>query len=76
MDAEYTNKFLPKWLYEGLRWVVALLLPTLGWIISGLDGAWNWGLPVGAITTTLDIAGTALGVLFLGSKVVTDKSNK
>lgn len=69
------KQFLPQWLYEALRWVTVLLLPTLGWVITGLDGYWNWGLPVAAISGTLDIAGTALGALFLGSKVITDKKN-
>lgn len=70
-----TNNFLPQWFYEALRWITVLLLPTIGWVISGLAAAWNWDLPVGAITTTLDIAGTALGALFLGSKIATDKAN-
>lgn len=74
LTEKYT--FLPTKLYELLRWVVVLLLPTAGWVIAGLDSAWNWGLPVLAITTTLDIAGTALGALFLGSKYYTDMRNK
>lgn len=69
------KQFLPQKVYEALRWLTVLLLPTLGWVIAGLDGAWGWGLPVGAISTTLDVAGTALGTLFLGSKIATDKAN-
>lgn len=70
------NNFLPKWFYEALRWITVAALPTLGTIISGLDGYWNWGLPIAAITGTLDLIGMALGALFLGSKIVTDKANK
>ena len=73
--AKVNYEFLPHSVYEAIRWIVALLLPTLGWVIAGLDSAWSWGLPVAAITTTLDIIGTALGALFLGSKYFTDIKN-
>lgn len=60
-------------IYEGLRWVTVALLPTIGAVISGLNAAWNWGLPIEAISTTIDIIGMALGALFLGSKLSYDK---
>lgn len=70
------NNFLPKWFYEVLRWVTVAALPTIGAVIAGLDGYWNWGLPIAAITGTLDLIGMALGALFLGSKIATDRANK
>lgn len=62
-------------IYEGLRWVTVALLPTASTVLSGLNAAWGWNLPMEAICTTIDIVGMALGALFLGSKISYDKKS-
>ena len=68
----YNNKFLPKWLYEGLRYLVSIVLPAIATLISGLNTAWNWNLPMDAILSTFAAVETFLGAIFLGSKIASD----
>lgn len=67
-----TNAVLPSWLYEGLRWLSAVLLPGVATLLAALNGAWNWGLPMDAILSTFVAVETFIGAVFLGSKLVTD----
>lgn len=69
------KNFLPHWLYEALRWLSAVLLPGIAALISALNGAWLWGLPIEAILTTFAAVETFIGVVFLGSKIATDCRN-
>jgi hypothetical protein len=66
------KKFLPTWLYETLRWVVSIVLPAIATLISALNAAWNWGLPIEAILATFSAVETFLGAVFLGAKIVSD----
>lgn len=68
------KQFLPKWLYEGLRWVVSIVLPALATLLAGLNAAWNWGWPIEAILATFSGVETFLGAVFLGAKIVNDKA--
>lgn len=68
------KQFLPKWLYEGLRWVVSIVLPALATLLAGLNAAWNWGWPIEAILATFSAGETFLGAVFLGAKIVNDKA--
>lgn len=68
------KQFLPKWLYEGLRWVVSIVLPALATLLAGLNAAWNWGWPIEAILATFSAVETFLGAVFLGAKIVNDKA--
>lgn len=70
---EDTN-FLPKWLYEGLRWVVSIVLPATATLLAGLNSAWNWGWPIEAILATFSTVETFLGAVFLGAKICNDHS--
>ena len=67
------NQFLPTWLYEGLRWLVSIVLPATASLIAGLNGAWNWGLPIDAILATFTGVETFLGAVFLGAKIANDR---
>lgn len=67
--------FLPEKVYEVLRWVVSIVLPAIATLLAGLNKAWGWGLPIDAILATFALVETFLGVVFLGSKIVTDKRN-
>lgn len=71
-----TYNFLPPKVYEALRWIVSIVLPAIATLLTGLNIAWNWDLPMDAILATFSCIETFLGVVFLGSKVVTDKRNK
>lgn len=66
------KKLLPTWLYETLRWVVSIVLPAIATLISALNAAWNWGLPIEAILATFSAVETFLGAVFLGAKIVSD----
>jgi len=67
--------FLPPMVYEALRWIVGIVLPAIATLLAGLNQAWNWNLPIDAILATFSIVETFLGVVFLGSKIATDKRN-
>lgn len=65
--------FLPVKVYEALRWIVSIVLPATATLLAGLNQAWNWNLPMDAILSTFMAVETFLGVVFLGSKIATDK---
>lgn len=67
------KQFLPKWLYEGLRWVVSIVLPATATLLAGLNSAWSWGWPIEAILATFSAVETFLGAVFLGAKIINDK---
>lgn len=64
---------LPDKVYEVLRWIVAVFLPTLGVFFSTLAEAWGWDLPTQAILTTLSAIELFLGAIFGISKVIYDR---
>lgn len=66
------KQFLPSWLYEGLRWVISIVLPATATLIAGLNAAWGWTLPIDAILATFAAVETFLGAVFLGAKIVSD----
>lgn len=67
--------FLPEKVYEALRWIVSVVLPATATLLTGLNQAWGWNLPMDAILATFMAVETFLGVVFLGSKIATDKRN-
>ena len=67
------KQFLPTWLYEGLRWLVSIVLPATATLIAGLNAAWNWGWPIEAILATFSAVEVFLGAVFLGAKIINDK---
>lgn len=70
------NKFLPTWAYESLRYLSSILLPGIATLLSALNAAWDWGLPMDGILATFVAVETFIGAVFLGSKIATDKANK
>jgi hypothetical protein len=59
---ELSRHFLPDWLYQTLKWVALLALPTCAWGYQAL--AEVWGFPyVSQIPFTLNVCGTVLAVL-------------
>lgn len=60
---ELTDKYvLPDKVYDVLKWVGLLLLPTLAWLYTSLAGA--WGLPYAEeVPFTLNVLGTFVAVL-------------
>ena len=66
------KKILPEWLYEGLRWIVSIVLPATSALIAALNAAWEWNLPIDAILATFAGIETFLGVVFLGAKLGSD----
>lgn len=67
--------FLPEKVYEVLRWLVSIVMPATATLIAGLNKAWGWNLPMDAILATFACLETFLGIVFLGSKIATDKRN-
>lgn len=68
------RQFLPSWLYEGLRWIVSIVLPATATLLAGLNAAWNWGWPIEAILATFSAVETFLGAVFLGAKIINDRA--
>lgn len=64
---------LPQKLYEALRWIVWIVLPATATLISALNAAWNWGLPIEAILASFSAVETFIGVVLGLAKYSNDK---
>lgn len=64
---------LPQKIYEVLRWVTWIVLPAIATLISALNAAWNWGLPIDAILSTFAAVETFIGVVLGIAKYSNDK---
>lgn len=60
-------------LYEVLRWVIWIVIPAIGVLISTLAKAWNWNIPIDAILTTLSAISLFLGTVLGIAKIQNDK---
>ena len=63
---------LPQKLYEILRWFTWIVLPAIATLISALNAAWNWGLPIDAILSTFAAVETFIGVVLGIAKITND----
>ncbi len=66
---EVTDQYLlPSKVYDILKWVGLLLLPTLAWVYTMLAGAWN--LPYAEqVPFTLNVLGTMIAILIGASSL-------
>lgn len=64
---------LPQKLYETLRWFTWIVLPASATLLSALNAAWNWGLPIDAILSTFAAVETFIGVVLGIAKYSNDK---
>lgn len=60
-----------KW-YEILRWLTWIVLPAIATLISALNAAWGWGLPIDAILSTFAAVETFIGVVLGIAKISND----
>lgn len=67
---------LPEKLYEILRWATWIVLPAIATLISALNTAWNWGLPIDAILTTFVAVETFVGAVLGIAKITYDGETK
>lgn len=67
---------LPEKLYEILRWATWIVLPAVATLISALNTAWNWGLPIDAILTTFAAVETFVGAVLGIAKISYDGETK
>lgn len=67
---------LPEKVYEILRWATWIVLPAIATLISALNTAWKWGLPIDAILTTFAAVETFIGAVLGIAKYSNDKENK
>lgn len=70
------KQFLPSWLYEGLRWVVSIVLPATATLLSALNVAWSWNWPMEPILATFSAVEAFLGAVFLGAKYANDHTTE
>jgi uncharacterized membrane protein YqaE (UPF0057 family) len=63
---------LPTKLYEILRWVIWIVLPAIGVLLTTLTGAWGWNIPLDAILATLSAVELFLGTILGIAKVSND----
>lgn len=62
------NYILPDKVYDVLKWIGLLLLPTLAWMYSSV--ATVWGLPyIEEVPFTLNVLGTCIAVLIGASSL-------
>lgn len=64
---------LPTKLYEILRWVIWIVLPACGVLLSTLAGAWGWNIPLDAILATISAVELFLGTILGIAKITNDK---
>jgi hypothetical protein len=67
---------LPEKIYEAIRWIIAIVLPALGLLITTLANIWAWEIPAEEISLTLDAIGLFLGAIFGISKVINDRETE
>lgn len=67
---------LPQKLYEILRWVISVVIPAVGVLLTTIVGAWGWDIPLEAILATLSGLALFLGTIFGISKVVNDRTEE
>lgn len=67
---------LPEKIYEAIRWIIAIVLPALGLLITTLANIWGWEIPAEEISLTLDAIGLFLGAIFGISKIANDRKTK
>lgn len=57
---------LPQKLYELFRWLIWIVLPAIGVLVTTLVGAWGWNFPLDSFLATLSaielFLGTVLGI--------------
>lgn len=79
MVASITSKegleMLPEKIYELIRWLIAIVIPATGILVTSLTSIWNWDFPAQQISLSLDAIGLFLGAIFGISKIVNDRSN-
>ena len=63
---------LPTKLYEILRWVIWIVLPAVGVLLTTLTGAWGWNIPLDAILATLSAVELFLGTVLGIAKITND----
>lgn len=56
-------------LYEVLRWATWIVLPAIATLISALNTAWAWNLPIDAILTTFVAVETFIGAVLGIAKI-------
>ena len=64
---------LPQTIYEILRWILWICMPAVATLISAMNTAWSWNLPIEAILTTFAAVETFLGTILGIAKVSNDK---
>lgn len=67
---------LPSPLYEIMRWLTWIVLPATATLISGLNLAWNWELPMEAILSTFTAIETFVGVVLGIAKISNDRETE
>lgn len=67
---------LPQKLYEILRWANWIVLPAVATLLSILNSAWEYGLPIEAILTTFGAVETFFGTVLGLAKYSNDKGDK
>lgn len=73
----FNNKqILPDWLYEILRWFTWIVLPATATLISALNTAWSWNLPIDAILSTFVAVETFIGIVLGIAKYSYDQEEK
>ncbi len=64
---------LPHNVYEILRWLIWIVLPAIGVLLTTLAGVWGWNIPLDAILASLSAIELFLGTILGISKYNNDK---
>lgn len=64
---------LPQKLYELFRWLIWIVLPAIGVLVTTLVGAWGWNFPLDSFLATLSAIELFLGTILGISKYNNDK---
>lgn len=64
---------LPSKIYEILRWLIWIVLPAIGVLLTTLTNAWSWNIPLDAILATLSGVELFLGTILGIAKLSNDK---
>ena len=71
MNTQRSNMLPPK-IYELFRWLIWIVLPAIGVLLTTLTNACGWNIPIDAILATLSGIELFLGTILGISKLTND----
>lgn len=67
---------IPDKVYDVLKWILIVVCPAAITLLTVLENAWHWGIPLEPITATISGAATFIGICVGISTINYNKSKE